>query len=218
METIKCELPDGTKRVPEVWDADHPQHQWYLSVVDQVASLCGGNMSRVYDLINRIQWKLEDRFDEDDDDDDYKHYSVERINGKDYKPATVASSMEILKKLYPQDSINHFYGLSAWLPKKSEPGTLFGLDRSTVPLRPMMIGTGPWPDDEDTGDPDDCPSTQPMGYYSSPTTVPVTPPKPAVSPSVSLNDGMHCKKCNEKNDYADPNQPDGTYVCYGCRT
>lgn len=209
METIKCDSPDGTKRVPEVWDADHPNYQWYLSVVEQMAGLCGGDMSRAYGIINRIQWRLEDRFDMDDDYD-----------GSDYtptkNPCSVARSNEILKNLYPAGETNNcLYGLAAWLPKKSEPGTLFVLNRSAY--NPWSaIGTGPWPDDEDTGDPDDCPSTQPMGYYSSPPTVPVTP-KAAVSPSVSLSDGMHCKKCNEKNEYADPNQPDGTYVCYGCR-
>lgn len=26
-----------------------------------------------------------------------------------------------------------------------------------------------------------------------------------------------CRKCNAKNEYANPNQPDGSYVCYECR-
>lgn len=28
---------------------------------------------------------------------------------------------------------------------------------------------------------------------------------------------MHCVKCNEKNDYAEPNRADGSYMCFGCR-
>jgi len=28
---------------------------------------------------------------------------------------------------------------------------------------------------------------------------------------------MKCKMCNIKNEYADPNQDDGTYICYNCR-
>ncbi len=29
--------------------------------------------------------------------------------------------------------------------------------------------------------------------------------------------GCNCKKCNMKNEFAEPNQKDGTYVCYMCR-
>jgi hypothetical protein len=29
--------------------------------------------------------------------------------------------------------------------------------------------------------------------------------------------GFNCKRCNEKNDYAAANQPDGSYVCFNCR-
>lgn len=29
--------------------------------------------------------------------------------------------------------------------------------------------------------------------------------------------GCVCKKCNAKNEYAEPNEPDGSYVCYDCR-
>ncbi len=29
--------------------------------------------------------------------------------------------------------------------------------------------------------------------------------------------GAVCKLCNSKNEYAAPNQSDGTYVCYECR-
>lgn len=35
--------------------------------------------------------------------------------------------------------------------------------------------------------------------------------------TVAVNSGHSCKKCNEFNDYADSNQPDGSYVCYRCR-
>ena len=29
--------------------------------------------------------------------------------------------------------------------------------------------------------------------------------------------GMHCSSCNALNEYAEPNQKDGTYRCYECR-
>lgn len=29
--------------------------------------------------------------------------------------------------------------------------------------------------------------------------------------------GCLCKKCNDFNEYAEPNQEDGTFICYGCR-
>ena len=29
--------------------------------------------------------------------------------------------------------------------------------------------------------------------------------------------GCICKRCNSKNDYAQPNQADGTYICFECR-
>lgn len=30
-------------------------------------------------------------------------------------------------------------------------------------------------------------------------------------------DGCNCRKCNGKNPYAEPNQKDGSYLCYECR-
>lgn len=30
-------------------------------------------------------------------------------------------------------------------------------------------------------------------------------------------DGCNCKKCKELFEYAEPNQSDGTFICYGCR-
>lgn len=29
--------------------------------------------------------------------------------------------------------------------------------------------------------------------------------------------GYNCKKCNEFCEFTEPNQPDGTFVCFGCR-
>jgi hypothetical protein len=29
--------------------------------------------------------------------------------------------------------------------------------------------------------------------------------------------GMRCKSCGMKNEYAEPNQKDGTYMCFNCR-
>lgn len=30
-------------------------------------------------------------------------------------------------------------------------------------------------------------------------------------------DGEVCGVCNSRNEFASPNQPDGSYICYGCR-
>lgn len=32
-----------------------------------------------------------------------------------------------------------------------------------------------------------------------------------------ISDGCFCKKCKEYYQYAEPNQDDGTLICYGCR-
>ncbi|HLG28271.1 MAG TPA: hypothetical protein VI423_10840 [Paenisporosarcina sp.] len=43
--------------------------------------------------------------------------------------------------------------------------------------------------------------------------------EPAVPRTTSKQNGMTCHKCNTPNQYIDtPNQPDGTYECYGCRS
>jgi len=34
---------------------------------------------------------------------------------------------------------------------------------------------------------------------------------------VPSTNGYNCTKCNERNDYAEANQNDGTYICYNCR-
>lgn len=33
----------------------------------------------------------------------------------------------------------------------------------------------------------------------------------------SFLDGLHCKKCKEFIDMAEPNQPDGTIICWSCK-
>lgn len=40
------------------------------------------------------------------------------------------------------------------------------------------------------------------------------------STSVKNNseNGMNCSRCGMKNDYAESNQPDGSYLCYNCRS
>lgn len=35
--------------------------------------------------------------------------------------------------------------------------------------------------------------------------------------SVAKAAGMRCKSCNASNEYAEPNQNDGSYLCYDCR-
>lgn len=41
-------------------------------------------------------------------------------------------------------------------------------------------------------------------------------PKPGVKP-VAKATGHHCKACNFRNDFAEANQDDGTYLCFNCR-
>lgn len=39
-----------------------------------------------------------------------------------------------------------------------------------------------------------------------------------ISGSISSTGILHCKKCTQPNPYASSNQPDGSFICYGCRT
>ncbi len=39
--------------------------------------------------------------------------------------------------------------------------------------------------------------------------------KETISPS---NNGCVCHRCNARNEYAAPNQKDGTYICFECRS
>lgn len=41
-------------------------------------------------------------------------------------------------------------------------------------------------------------------------------PKPGVTPKAKKT-GFNCTQCNFKNDFAEANQDDGTYVCFNCR-
>lgn len=38
-----------------------------------------------------------------------------------------------------------------------------------------------------------------------------------VDENKEISDGCFCKKCKEYYQYAEPNQDDGTLICYGCR-
>ena len=38
-----------------------------------------------------------------------------------------------------------------------------------------------------------------------------------VNEKEEISDGCFCKKCKEYYQYAEPNQDDGTLICYGCR-
>jgi hypothetical protein len=42
-------------------------------------------------------------------------------------------------------------------------------------------------------------------------------PAEIVETKKKVSDGCTCKKCREFYPYAEPNQKDGTLVCYGCR-
>lgn len=41
------------------------------------------------------------------------------------------------------------------------------------------------------------------------------PSVPAISKEKTF--GCNCKKCKEHNEYAEPNQSDGSFICYSCR-
>lgn len=75
----------------------------------------------------------------------------------------------------------------------------------------MAIGTGPWPDADDTGDP---PSTKPMGW-----SLPKRDPTPGIDAWAPKKKscGAKCCKCKTFNEYAEPNQKDGSYICFECR-
>lgn len=45
----------------------------------------------------------------------------------------------------------------------------------------------------------------------------ILPELPEEIVAVKKKDGCTCKKCQEFYPYAEPNQKDGTLVCYGCR-
>ena len=60
----------------------------------------------------------------------------------------------------------------------------------------------------------------PAGYCNKPKggqTAWVTKPSTTSAVRMAPVGGMVCKSCNAKNEYAGPNQSDGTYVCYQCR-
>ncbi len=78
------------------------------------------------------------------------------------------------------------------------PGTIYGINRSEPPVRlsGMTVGlsTGFWPIPKP-------PDTLPC--------FPEDPPRPPAPPKT----GYICTKCGDKNDFAEANQPDGTYQC-----
>lgn len=39
----------------------------------------------------------------------------------------------------------------------------------------------------------------------------------APTPVKKKEPGCKCKRCEDFNEYAEPNQKDGTFICYGCR-
>lgn len=50
-------------------------------------------------------------------------------------------------------------------------------------------------------------------------TIPISTPLEAISAEQKKKDcdGCNCKKCKEYFPYAEPNQEDGTLICYACR-
>lgn len=62
------------------------------------------------------------------------------------------------------------------------------------------------------------PLAPPPAPMSTPQRAPKEPASPASTPSTESHKPTVCSRCNMQNDYAEPNQPDGSYICFGCRT
>lgn len=51
----------------------------------------------------------------------------------------------------------------------------------------------------------------------NPATYPVNPPETPPEPPKKKSEGCACKKCKEFYNFAEPNQDDGTLICWSCR-
>lgn len=64
-------------------------------------------------------------------------------------------------------------------------------------------------------------STNTVWITVGPQTIQCDPPTTQETPPVEeikeKSDGCTCKKCREYFPYAEPNQDDGTLICYACR-
>lgn len=58
------------------------------------------------------------------------------------------------------------------------------------------------------------PPTQPSMKAALPEAYVLSKPS---HPAPKASSGVSCKRCNSKNDFAEPNQPDGSYLCFECR-
>lgn len=54
-------------------------------------------------------------------------------------------------------------------------------------------------------------------FTIQPVAQPASPAQCQPSEKKKDKDGCECKKCKEFYQYAEPNQDDGTLICYGCR-
>lgn len=64
--------------------------------------------------------------------------------------------------------------------------------------------------------------SQPIIYNNTQTNtgwIPITPtsPPPPIEEKKEKSEGCTCKKCREFFEYAEPNQDDGTMICWACR-
>lgn len=65
--------------------------------------------------------------------------------------------------------------------------------------------------------------TNTVGNYIYYITAPIGQPVTLTIPQEDAKEikkhtgGCSCKKCREFNEYAEPNQEDGTFICYSCR-
>lgn len=111
---------------------------------------------------------------------------------------SITNHLRLMRKLYPSQYIDYYLAPAAVAKLLQEQASAIG-----------SIGTGPWPDADDTGDP---PSTKRMGWDGL-----QVDGMTFTTPKKQKSCGAKCCKCKTFNEYAEPNQKDGSYICYECR-
>lgn len=135
------------------------------------------------------------------------------------KNSTISQSQEYLRELYPKP------GFDAWISKG--PSQLFGLDRE--PKR-TMSGTALQKSQDSITEKQELYSNSYAKLFSGfdsdwQFAIPKPPDtEPGLGDNVSTKTddsnkrtGCSCAECKAFNEYGEPNQPNGQYVCYACR-
>lgn len=58
-------------------------------------------------------------------------------------------------------------------------------------------------------------TTSPLNWYG--VVIPTSEVVQIAPTEAKKSEGASCRKCRDFNEYAEPNQEDGTFVCYSCR-